>query len=49
MSNIPHFQSHGQDGKPVLLFLHGIGGDNHAFDAQLPAFAGLEQDLPAVV
>ncbi|MDE0940899.1 MAG: alpha/beta fold hydrolase [Alphaproteobacteria bacterium] len=39
MSNIPHFQSHGQDGKPVLLFLHGIGGDNHAFDAQLPAFA----------
>ncbi|MDP6692582.1 MAG: alpha/beta hydrolase [Alphaproteobacteria bacterium] len=38
MTAIPHYISQG-DG-PVLLFLHGIGGNCHAFDHQLPAFAG---------
>ncbi len=37
MNAIPHYTSQG-DG-PILLFLHGIGGDCHAFDHQLPAFA----------
>ena len=37
MTAIPHFSSQG-DG-PVLLFLHGIGGNRHSFDGQLPAFA----------
>ncbi len=37
MSTVPHFVSQG-DG-PVLLFLHGIGGNHKSFDWQLPAFA----------
>ena len=37
MSDIPDFVSQG-DG-PVLLFLHGIGGNRQSFDLQLPAFA----------
>ena len=37
MSNIPNFVSLGTG--PVLLFLHGIGGNHHSFDWQLPAFA----------
>ncbi|MBT4044141.1 MAG: alpha/beta fold hydrolase [Rhodospirillaceae bacterium] len=43
MSNIPFIQSQGpdEDGSAgdVLLFLHGIGGDNRSFNQQLPAFA----------
>jgi len=37
MSGIPNFVSLGTG--PVLLFLHGIGGNHHSFDWQLPAFA----------
>ena len=37
MSDIPSFVSQGVG--PVLLFLHGIGGNCHSFDWQLPAFA----------
>ncbi|MBT3536409.1 MAG: alpha/beta hydrolase [Rhodospirillaceae bacterium] len=37
MNDIPAFTSQG-DG-PVLLFLHGIGGNRQSFDSQLPAFA----------
>ena len=37
MTDIPSFESQGTG--PVLLFLHGIGGNRHAFDGQLPSFA----------
>jgi 3-oxoadipate enol-lactonase len=37
MTAIASFESRGTG--PVLLFLHGIGGNRHAFDGQLPAFA----------
>jgi len=37
MNDIPNFASLGTG--PVLLFLHGIGGNHHSFDWQLPAFA----------
>ena len=39
MIDIPHFAAQGKTGDPVLLFLHGIGGNQHSFDDQLPAFA----------
>ncbi len=48
MSDIPNFVSQG-DG-PVLLFLHGIGGNHQSFDWQLPAFAdrwrAISWDMP---
>lgn len=37
MSAVPAFGAAGE-GSPVL-FLHGIGGNRHSFDRQLPAFA----------
>jgi pimeloyl-ACP methyl ester carboxylesterase len=37
MSEIPNYVSQGEG--PVLLFLHGIGGNHQSFDGQLPAFA----------
>ena len=37
MSDIPNYASQGEG--PVLLFLHGIGGNHQSFDWQLPAFA----------
>jgi len=37
VNEIPNYVSQG-DG-PVLLFLHGIGGNNQSFEWQLPAFA----------
>ena len=37
MNDIPSFVSQGVG--PVLLFLHGIGGNRHSFGWQLPAFA----------
>ncbi len=48
MTAIANFESLGTG--PVLLFLHGIGGNRHAFDGQLPAFAdrwrGVSWDMP---
>lgn len=38
MTTVPAFKEQG-DG-PLLLFLHGIGGNQDSFDAQLPHFAG---------
>ena len=37
MSEFPNYVSQGEG--PVLLFLHGIGGNHQSFDGQLPAFA----------
>ena len=48
MTAVPSFESRG-DG-PVLLFLHGIGGNRRAFDGQLPAFSdrwrAISWDMP---
>lgn len=49
MSAVPHWIEQGE-GRRALVFLHGIGGNCHNFDWQLPAFArrwrALAWDMP---